>query len=122
MEHGGEACPFGKLGEWAEPRVLTVQFFKASDRTRGFSDFSKPEARPSSLPEDYESGDAIMSADGEHWCGFDRRPAIGAQSYRAPEKTAAVAATNSFSVLRLSTNFRVPVATSSSQFFQGYRS
>jgi branched-chain amino acid transport system substrate-binding protein len=49
---------FGNLGEWAEPRVLTVQFQGIGSNE--ISDFAKPEARVIIAPEDYESGDAIV--------------------------------------------------------------
>ena len=49
---------FGNLGEWAEPRVLTVQFQGIG--SNDISEFAKPEARVIIAPEDYESGDAIV--------------------------------------------------------------
>jgi branched-chain amino acid transport system substrate-binding protein len=49
---------FGTLGEWAEPRVLTVQFQDIG--SHDISEFAKPEARVIIAPQDYESGDAIV--------------------------------------------------------------
>ena len=49
---------FGKLGEWADPRVLTVQFQGIG--SNDISEFAKPEARVIIAPQDYESGDAIV--------------------------------------------------------------
>jgi len=49
---------FGKLGEWATPRVLTVQFQGIGSNDT--SEFAKPEARVVISPKEYESGGAIV--------------------------------------------------------------
>jgi branched-chain amino acid transport system substrate-binding protein len=46
---------FGRLGEWAAPRVLTVQF--RDIRTTGIAEFAKPDARVVVSPASYASGD-----------------------------------------------------------------
>ena len=58
---------FGKLGEWAEPRVLTVQFQDIG--SNDISEFAKPEARVIIAPQDYESGDAIVPYRKAHAAG-----------------------------------------------------
>ena len=49
---------FGRLGEWAVPRVLTVQFrgIGSSD----IADFAKPEARVVVAPASYASGELVV--------------------------------------------------------------
>jgi hypothetical protein len=49
---------FGLLGEWAVPRVLTVQFrdIASSD----ISEFAKPEARVVVAPASYASGELAV--------------------------------------------------------------
>jgi branched-chain amino acid transport system substrate-binding protein len=49
---------FGQLGEWATPRVLTVQFrnIDSSD----ISEFAKPDARVVLAPTDYASGEVTV--------------------------------------------------------------
>ena len=49
---------FGRLGEWAVPRVLTVQFrgIGSSD----ISEFAKPEARVVVAPASYASGELVV--------------------------------------------------------------
>jgi branched-chain amino acid transport system substrate-binding protein len=49
---------FGRLGEWAVPRVLTVQFrgIGSSD----ISEFAKPEARVVVAPTSYASGELVV--------------------------------------------------------------
>jgi len=49
---------FGRLGEWAEPRVLTVQF--RSVNSKEISEFAKPEARVVLAPATYASGKLIV--------------------------------------------------------------
>ena len=46
---------FGSLGEWAEPRVLTVQF--RGIRSTDIGEFAKPDARVIVSPDSYASGD-----------------------------------------------------------------
>jgi branched-chain amino acid transport system substrate-binding protein len=46
---------FGDLGEWAEPRVLTVQF--RGIESNDISEFARPESRIVVAPSDYASGD-----------------------------------------------------------------
>jgi branched-chain amino acid transport system substrate-binding protein len=48
---------FGRLGEWAEPRVLTVQFRDIG--STDISEFAKPEARVVVAPESYSSGELV---------------------------------------------------------------
>lgn len=48
---------FGPLGEWAEPRVLTVQFRGIHSASIG--EFAKPGARVIVSPESYASGDLV---------------------------------------------------------------
>jgi len=48
---------FGRLGEWAAPRVLTVQF--RDIHTTGIAEFAKPDARVVVSPAGYASGDLI---------------------------------------------------------------
>jgi branched-chain amino acid transport system substrate-binding protein len=49
---------FGRLGEWAVPRVLTVQF-RGIDST-DVADFAKPEARVVVAPASYASGELVV--------------------------------------------------------------
>jgi branched-chain amino acid transport system substrate-binding protein len=49
---------FGRLGEWAAPRVLTVQFRNIG--SGNVSEFAKPESRVVVAPSDYTSGDVIV--------------------------------------------------------------
>jgi branched-chain amino acid transport system substrate-binding protein len=49
---------FGTLGEWATPRVLTVQFQGIG--SNDISEFAKPEARVVIAPKEYESGDPVV--------------------------------------------------------------
>jgi branched-chain amino acid transport system substrate-binding protein len=48
---------FGRLGEWATPRVLTVQF-RNIDSSK-ISEFAKPDARVVVAPSDHASGDVV---------------------------------------------------------------
>jgi branched-chain amino acid transport system substrate-binding protein len=48
---------FGRLGEWAAPRVLTVQF--RDIHTADIAEFAKPDARVVVSPAGYASGDLI---------------------------------------------------------------
>jgi branched-chain amino acid transport system substrate-binding protein len=49
---------FGRLGEWASPRVLTVQFRNVGSRE--ISEFSKPGARVVVAPAEYSSGNLVV--------------------------------------------------------------
>jgi branched-chain amino acid transport system substrate-binding protein len=49
---------FGRLGEWASPRVLTVQFRNVGSRE--ISEFSKPGARIVVAPAEYASGNLVV--------------------------------------------------------------
>jgi branched-chain amino acid transport system substrate-binding protein len=49
---------FGRLGEWAVPRVLTVQF--RSIGSSDIADFAKPEARVVVAPASYASGELVV--------------------------------------------------------------
>jgi branched-chain amino acid transport system substrate-binding protein len=49
---------FGRLGEWASPRVLTVQFRNIGSNNA--SEFAKPDARPVIAPSNYVSGEVIV--------------------------------------------------------------
>jgi len=49
---------FGRLGEWASPRVLTVQFRNIGSNNA--SEFAKPDARPVIAPSNYVSGQVIV--------------------------------------------------------------
>jgi branched-chain amino acid transport system substrate-binding protein len=49
---------FGQLGEWATPRVLTVQFRNIGSNK--ISEFAKPEARVVVAPSDYASGNVVV--------------------------------------------------------------
>jgi branched-chain amino acid transport system substrate-binding protein len=49
---------FGRLGEWAVPRVLTVQFRDIA--STDISEFAKPEARVVVAPANYASGDVAV--------------------------------------------------------------
>jgi branched-chain amino acid transport system substrate-binding protein len=49
---------FGRLGEWATPRVLTVQFRNIGSSK--VSEFSKPDSRVVIAPIDYASGDVVV--------------------------------------------------------------
>jgi branched-chain amino acid transport system substrate-binding protein len=49
---------FGRLGEWATPRVLTVQFRNIGSNE--ISEFAKPDARAVVAPTDYANGDVIV--------------------------------------------------------------
>ena len=48
---------FGRLGAWAAPRVLTVQF--RDIHTTGIAEFAKPDARVVVSPVGYASGDLV---------------------------------------------------------------
>lgn len=49
---------FGRLGEWATPRVLTVQFRNVGSSE--ISEFAKPDSRVVVAPSDYASGDLVI--------------------------------------------------------------
>jgi branched-chain amino acid transport system substrate-binding protein len=49
---------FGRLGEWATPRVLTVQFRNIGSNM--ISEFAKPDSRVVVAPSNYTSGDIIV--------------------------------------------------------------
>jgi branched-chain amino acid transport system substrate-binding protein len=49
---------FGRNGEWAEPRVLTVQFRNIGSNNT--SEFAKPDARSVIAPSNYASGEVIV--------------------------------------------------------------
>ncbi|HJZ36669.1 MAG TPA: amino acid ABC transporter substrate-binding protein [Solirubrobacterales bacterium] len=49
---------FGRLGEWAAPRVLTVQFRGIG--SADIADFAKPEARVVVAPASYASGELVV--------------------------------------------------------------
>jgi branched-chain amino acid transport system substrate-binding protein len=49
---------FGRLGEWATPRVLTVQFRNIGSSE--VSEFAKPDARVVVAPTDYISGNVVV--------------------------------------------------------------
>jgi branched-chain amino acid transport system substrate-binding protein len=49
---------FGRNGEWAEPRVLTVQFRNIGSSNT--SEFGKPDARSVIAPSNYVSGEVIV--------------------------------------------------------------
>jgi branched-chain amino acid transport system substrate-binding protein len=49
---------FGRLGEWATPRVLTVQF--RNIESNGTSEFAKPGSRVVLAPTQYASGEAAV--------------------------------------------------------------
>jgi branched-chain amino acid transport system substrate-binding protein len=49
---------FGRLGEWASPRVLTVQFRNIASNK--ISEFAKTDARVVVAPSDYASGEIIV--------------------------------------------------------------
>jgi branched-chain amino acid transport system substrate-binding protein len=49
---------FGRLGEWAEPRVLTVQFRDIG--STDIAEFAKPEARVVVAPDGYSSGELAV--------------------------------------------------------------
>ena len=49
---------FGRLGEWAAPRVLTVQFRGIG--STDIADFAKPEARVVVAPASYASGELVV--------------------------------------------------------------
>jgi branched-chain amino acid transport system substrate-binding protein len=49
---------FGRLGEWAVPRVLTVQFRGIG--SSAISEFAKPEARVVVAPASYASGELVV--------------------------------------------------------------
>jgi branched-chain amino acid transport system substrate-binding protein len=49
---------FGRLGEWAVPRVLTVQFRGIG--STDIADFAKPEARVVVAPASYASGELVV--------------------------------------------------------------
>src|SRR5580698_5018392 len=49
---------FGRLGEWAVPRVLTVQFRGIG--SNDISEFAKPEARVVVAPASYASGELVV--------------------------------------------------------------
>jgi branched-chain amino acid transport system substrate-binding protein len=49
---------FGRLGEWATPRVLTVQFRNIGSNK--ISEFAKPDSRVVVAPSNYTSGDIIV--------------------------------------------------------------
>jgi branched-chain amino acid transport system substrate-binding protein len=49
---------FGRLGEWATPRVLTVQFRNIGSNK--ISEFAKPDSRVVVAPSNYASGDIIV--------------------------------------------------------------
>jgi branched-chain amino acid transport system substrate-binding protein len=49
---------FGRLGEWAAPRVLTVQFRNIGSSE--ISEFARPDARVVVAPSKYASGDLIV--------------------------------------------------------------
>jgi len=49
---------FGRLGEWAVPRVLTVQFRDIA--SKDISEFAKPEARVVVAPASYASGELAV--------------------------------------------------------------
>jgi branched-chain amino acid transport system substrate-binding protein len=49
---------FGRLGEWATPRVLTVQFRNIGSSK--ISEFAKPDGRVVVAPSDYATGDVIV--------------------------------------------------------------
>jgi branched-chain amino acid transport system substrate-binding protein len=49
---------FGRLGEWATPRVLTVQFRNLG--SKDLSNFSRPGARIIAAPGEYATGEAIV--------------------------------------------------------------
>jgi branched-chain amino acid transport system substrate-binding protein len=50
---------FGQLGEWATPRVLTVQFQNISSGQ--LSEFARPDTRVVLVPSDYASGEVSAS-------------------------------------------------------------
>jgi branched-chain amino acid transport system substrate-binding protein len=54
---------FGELGEWAEPRVLTVQF--RGIRSNDISEFARPESRIVVAPTDLASGELSYPYPGE---------------------------------------------------------
>jgi branched-chain amino acid transport system substrate-binding protein len=52
------AVKFGRLGEWATPRVLTVQFRNVG--SKNLSEFSRPSARIIAAPGEYSSGEVVV--------------------------------------------------------------